>query len=237
MLFPLCVSQPVVATESSVEVTFDGPTNAAVFLQIDSSTAPSMRDLLIDEVENGARHFPNTSCVEGKRYTLGGRILVSFRDSQMPGVHMSIMKQSPPPIDGSVWTSAELATARLALDEEITALRGNLAALAIDLGSEALGFSYNSGEHVAELGARRSDLDSKALLVANHIVVLSQCEAAIQRIDHRQYGSCEACEQPIGKARLKAIPRATLCIPCQQVSPTKEPPSSSRQSSAQSYSV
>ena len=43
-----------------------------------------------------------------------------------------------------------------------------------------------------------------------------QAERALQRIDNGTYGVCESCGQPIGKARLQAFPRATLCVSCKQ---------------------
>jgi RNA polymerase-binding transcription factor DksA len=41
-------------------------------------------------------------------------------------------------------------------------------------------------------------------------------ERALDRIDAGIYGVCESCGQPIGKARLLAFPRATLCVACKQ---------------------
>ncbi len=41
-------------------------------------------------------------------------------------------------------------------------------------------------------------------------------EEAITRIDDGTYGVCESCGNPIGKMRLQAFPRATLCMECKQ---------------------
>jgi DnaK suppressor protein len=46
--------------------------------------------------------------------------------------------------------------------------------------------------------------------------LLSQVERALQRLDNGTYGICENCGNPIGKARLQAFPRATLCVTCKQ---------------------
>jgi DnaK suppressor protein len=46
--------------------------------------------------------------------------------------------------------------------------------------------------------------------------LLARSEQALARIDAGTYGVCESCEQPIGKARLQAFPRATLCVSCKQ---------------------
>jgi DnaK suppressor protein len=53
-------------------------------------------------------------------------------------------------------------------------------------------------------------------LAANSRDLLSQVERALQRLDNGTYGTCENCGNPIGKARLQAFPRATLCVTCKQ---------------------
>lgn len=37
---------------------------------------------------------------------------------------------------------------------------------------------------------------------------------AIARIDSGEYGTCEACGEPIREERLKALPYSNLCISC-----------------------
>jgi DnaK suppressor protein len=46
--------------------------------------------------------------------------------------------------------------------------------------------------------------------------MLTQTEHALERISDGTYGVCESCGQPIGKNRLMAFPRATLCLTCKQ---------------------
>ncbi len=53
-------------------------------------------------------------------------------------------------------------------------------------------------------------------LVNNALDMLQQDERALSRIDDGTYGQCESCGNPIGKARLQAFPRATLCVSCKQ---------------------
>lgn len=43
---------------------------------------------------------------------------------------------------------------------------------------------------------------------------LREIDAALDRIDEGSYGICEECQEPIGEARLKALPYATLCVDC-----------------------
>jgi RNA polymerase-binding transcription factor DksA len=40
--------------------------------------------------------------------------------------------------------------------------------------------------------------------------------AALERIKTGNYGTCESCEQPILKERLKMMPHARNCIACQR---------------------
>lgn len=43
---------------------------------------------------------------------------------------------------------------------------------------------------------------------------IQKVKQAIARIDKGEYGICQACGQPIGEERLKAIPFSSLCIDC-----------------------
>jgi RNA polymerase-binding transcription factor DksA len=45
---------------------------------------------------------------------------------------------------------------------------------------------------------------------------LVQDERALERLDTGTYGLCENCGNAIGKARMQAFPRATLCVECKQ---------------------
>ena len=51
-------------------------------------------------------------------------------------------------------------------------------------------------------------------LVNNAIDMLEQDERALSRLEDGTYGQCESCGNSIGKARLQAFPRATLCMEC-----------------------
>ena len=45
---------------------------------------------------------------------------------------------------------------------------------------------------------------------------LRQIDAALARLHAGRYGLCASCSGPIPVARLKALPFATLCVPCQE---------------------
>lgn len=45
---------------------------------------------------------------------------------------------------------------------------------------------------------------------------LTQIGRALDKLDEGTFGVCEECGQPIGEARLRALPFADLCIQCKQ---------------------
>ena len=114
------------------------------------------------------------------------------------------------------WTKAELTEIRKELEEQERELRGEIteaesawAALQRDSGE-------GSGDDQADAGTKTFEREHEMSLAANSRDLLSQVERALQRLDNGTYGICENCGEPIGKARLQAFPRATLCVTCKQ---------------------
>ena len=46
---------------------------------------------------------------------------------------------------------------------------------------------------------------------------LRQIDAALNRIDDGEFGTCLECEEPISPKRLAAVPWATYCLRCQEL--------------------
>jgi DnaK suppressor protein len=46
---------------------------------------------------------------------------------------------------------------------------------------------------------------------------LREIDAAFDRIHRHVYGQCESCDEEIGRARLRHLPEARLCIDCQSL--------------------
>ncbi|HEY1623324.1 MAG TPA: TraR/DksA C4-type zinc finger protein [Streptosporangiaceae bacterium] len=114
------------------------------------------------------------------------------------------------------WTDAELAEVRKELEEEATGLRADLARAAADV-AERLGDSVSAaGDDPADAGAKAFEREQDFALAQNAQDLLAQTERALDRIDAGTYGVCESCGKAIGKARLLAFPRATLCVECKQ---------------------
>ncbi|MFI5566248.1 TraR/DksA C4-type zinc finger protein [Streptomyces sp. NPDC051740] len=104
---------------------------------------------------------------------------------------------------------AELTSEALRLREEITASEQSLAGLMRDSGDGA-------GDDDADTGTKNITREHELALAANAREMLTQSERALQRLDAGTYGLCENCGNPIGKARMRAFPRATLCVECKQ---------------------
>ncbi len=46
---------------------------------------------------------------------------------------------------------------------------------------------------------------------------LRRIEEALERIERGSFGMCEDCGEPIPRARLEAVPWATLCVECKSL--------------------
>ncbi len=69
---------------------------------------------------------------------------------------------------------------------------------------------------IAEIASSASDGDVERIIAEEDARELKQIEDALARIKAGHFGVCEQCSRPIKKARLKAIPFATLCVSCKE---------------------
>ncbi|HEV8024371.1 MAG TPA: TraR/DksA C4-type zinc finger protein, partial [Candidatus Nanopelagicales bacterium] len=118
--------------------------------------------------------------------------------------------------DESPWTDAELADVReelgrekVRLLEEIATAEEGLADLIRDSGDGA-------GDDQADAGSKTFEREHEMSLANNARDMLEQVEHALTRISDGSYGACESCGKPVGKFRLQAFPRATLCRACKE---------------------
>ena len=80
--------------------------------------------------------------------------------------------------------------------------------------SEANGDLSTMPIHMADIGSDNFEQEFTLSLMENEGVTLEQIESSLERIEEGTYGQCEECGIKIPKARLNAIPFATLCIRC-----------------------
>nr|WP_248964883.1 TraR/DksA C4-type zinc finger protein [Sphaerisporangium perillae] len=112
------------------------------------------------------------------------------------------------------WTEEELSGVRGRLQGEIEELNAEVARAESQIASGDI--SDSAGDDQADAGAKTYEREREIALTLNARDLVAQNERAIARIDAGTYGVCESCHKPIGKERLQAFPRATLCVSCKQ---------------------
>ncbi|MEQ8144341.1 TraR/DksA family transcriptional regulator [Streptomyces sp. OP7] len=114
------------------------------------------------------------------------------------------------------WTEAEVEEARAELMSEVLRLREEISSSERSLAGLMRDSGDGAGDDDADTGTKNITREHELALAANAREMLSQFERALQRLDAGTYGLCENCGEPIGKARMQAFPRATLCVECKQ---------------------
>jgi len=74
----------------------------------------------------------------------------------------------------------------------------------------------DAGDDQADAGAKTFQREHELALTQNARDLREQSAQALARIEAGTFGVCKSCGQPIGKARMQAFPRATLCLTCKQ---------------------
>ncbi|WP_030707325.1 TraR/DksA family transcriptional regulator [Streptomyces sp. NRRL F-2580] len=114
------------------------------------------------------------------------------------------------------WTQTEVDEARSELTSEVLRLRAELDASEVAISGLMRDSGDGAGDDQADTGTKNITRESELALAANATSMLEQTERALERLAAGTYGLCENCGQPIGKARMQAFPRATLCVDCKQ---------------------
>lgn len=110
------------------------------------------------------------------------------------------------------WTPEEVTEARTLLTSEIARLRSELEASGAALAGLMRDSGDGAGDDEADTGTKNITREHELALAANAQEMLEQTERALARLEAGTYGLCEICGKPIGKARMQAFPRATLCV-------------------------
>ncbi|GAA2599516.1 hypothetical protein GCM10009863_11100 [Streptomyces axinellae] len=114
------------------------------------------------------------------------------------------------------WTPEEAEEARAGLHAEVERLRAEIASSEEALNGLMRDSGDGAGDDDADTGTKNITREHEMALAANAREMLYQTERALERLDAGTYGLCENCGNPIGKARMQAFPRATLCVECKQ---------------------
>jgi len=70
-------------------------------------------------------------------------------------------------------------------------------------------------DHPADLASETFEREKDLAIGESVEHLLHKVISALEKIERGTYGLCDACGRPIKKARLKALPFATLCLECQ----------------------
>lgn len=114
------------------------------------------------------------------------------------------------------WTPDEVDEVRSTLEADVERLRSEIAAAETEIGHLLREGGEGAGNDQADVGSNTFERDHEMSMAKNARANLELVELAIQRVDAGSYGICESCSRPIGKMRLQAFPRATLCMECKQ---------------------
>jgi DnaK suppressor protein len=116
----------------------------------------------------------------------------------------------------SPFSAKDLKQVKAGLEEELEQLRRQAAD--IDEGSFGGGQSEMTGdlasfdEEHADAGTATFEREKDLSLSNNIRDLIEKVQHALSRIEEGTYGLCERCGRQIEKARIKALPHATLCI-------------------------
>ncbi len=127
---------------------------------------------------------------------------------------------SPLPVraDEEPWTEAELKEIRREIERDIARGLADIATAEEDLQGLIWDAGDGSGDDQADAGAKTYEREQEISLANISRDKLAQNRHALERLDNGSYGVCESCGEPIGKFRLQAAPRATLCRSCKEKS-------------------
>lgn len=114
------------------------------------------------------------------------------------------------------WTVAELDDVRSELIADLERLERDVAAMQANITAVMHDTSDGAGDDQADTGAKAYEREHELTLLASTRETLFQSQYALARIAEGSYGLCEQCGGAIGKLRLQAFPRASLCVACKQ---------------------
>ena len=118
--------------------------------------------------------------------------------------------------DESAWTAAELRDIEHELRQDASRLAGELVAAEVGLADLIRDSGDGAGDDQADAGSKTFEREHEMSLANNARDMLQHVEHALARLANGNYGTFETCATPIGKGRLQAFPRATLCLSCKQ---------------------
>ena len=114
------------------------------------------------------------------------------------------------------WSTDELGEVRAQLESEAADLRAEIEEAESQIAERLTNSVQDAGDDEADTGSKVYEREQELATIQRARDLLDQTNRALERIETGTYGACESCGKSIGKARLMAYPRATLCVACKQ---------------------
>ncbi|HUU54941.1 MAG TPA: TraR/DksA C4-type zinc finger protein [Armatimonadota bacterium] len=106
----------------------------------------------------------------------------------------------------------QLLAERTRLEEELREIESRAARVdEFDRATELSAYE----DHPADLASETFEREKDLAIGESVEHMLHKVINALEKLDRGTYGRCDACGRPIKKARLRALPFATLCLMCQ----------------------
>lgn len=177
------------------------PRNAVAGDSGEGSVTTTRRKTSTTTGRGGATSRHHTPAASGARAAVGGA--ESVDPAELP------VRPGEDP-----WTAPEVAELHAELNGELVRLREEIDAAEAALTDLMRDSNDGAGDDQVDAGTKNINRESELSLANNARDMLSQTERALTRLEGIGFGVCESCGQAVGKARLQAFPRATLCISC-----------------------
>ena len=138
-------------------------------------------------------------------------------ESSMSDHDVEAIAASLPVRDGDEpWTADEISEIVGTLESDVQRMGTALAKAENDLADLMKQGNDGAGMDTIDVGSSQFERDQETSVTRNARAVYDQSKLALQLLDGGTWGTCESCGEPIGKARLQAFPRATMCVKCKQ---------------------
>lgn len=76
--------------------------------------------------------------------------------------------------------------------------------------------SHSHSQHQADQGTDDFDRTISIELTSQELAILKQIDRALEKIEENTYGICDISEEEIPRARLEAVPYATMTVKAQE---------------------
>lgn len=114
---------------------------------------------------------------------------------------------------------ADLHARREQIQAELAQLQEELESFGVEQQIERGGL----GNHLAEDGSNVQEQERILAVSGDLTNILTQVDAALQRMDERTFGICQRCGQQVDPERLEAFPYVAYCIECQTILERQHP--------------